>query len=128
MALRFDTGPAAWSEKTSPTPGRKIFVLVETGPDGFARFTSASSKRPGSGDWLEVKAAYATADNKVSAEVPFDRFYMEEKIAPKAEQVYREHSAARGERNAYANVRILKGVGVIEQVFVGDQPIAEAAR
>ena len=128
VALRFETGDTAWSEKAPAGYGKKIFALVETGPDGFARFTSASSKRPTGGDYLEAKSGYGAGDKHVRVEVPFDRFYMTEKLAPKAEQAYREHSAARGERDAYAIVRIHNGLGVIEQVFVGDKPLAEAAR
>ena len=128
VALRFEAGDAAWNEKDMASHGRKIFALVETGPDGFAQFTSASSKRPASGDYLEVKSGYSGGDNRVRVEVPFDRFYMEEKLAPIAEQVYREHSANRSERDAYAIVRIRNGLGVIEQVFVGEKPLAEVSR
>ncbi len=128
VALRFETGDTAWSEKEIASYGKKIFALVETGPDGFARFTSASSNRPAGGDWLEAKSGYSAGDKQVRVEVPFDRFYMAEKLAPKAEQVYRAHSANRGERDAYAIVRIRNGLGVIEQVIVGGKPLAEAAR
>lgn len=128
VALRFEAGDATWSEKEPSDHGRKIFALVETGPDGFARFTSASPNRPAGGDYLEAKASYPITDQHVGVQVPFDRFYMAEKLAPKAEQVYRAHSANRGERDAYALVRIRNGLGVIEQVFVGDKPLAEAAR
>ena len=128
VALRFETGDVAWDEKETAGYRKKIFALVETGPDGFARFTSVSSKRPASGDWLEAKSGYSAVTSHVRVEVPFDRFYMEEKLAPKAEQVYRDHSANGGERDAYAIVRIRAGLGVIEQVFVGDKPLAEAAR
>ena len=128
VALRFEAGDATWSEKEPANHGKKIFALVETGPDGFARFTSASSKRPEGGDWLEGKSSYSSSDKHVRVQVPFDRFYMEEKLAPKAEQAYREHSRNGGERDAYAIVRIRAGLGVIEQVFVGDKPLAEAAR
>ena len=128
VALRFEAGDAAWNEMDKPSHGRKIFALVETGADGFARFTTASLNRPAGGDYLEARSGYSAGDSRVPVEVPFDRFYMEEKLAPKAEQVYREHSAAGGERDAYAIVRIRAGLGVIEQVFVGDKPLAEAAR
>ena len=128
VALGFEAGDAAWSGKDKAGHDRKIFALVETGPDGFARFTSASPNRPASGDFLEAKSSYSAGDNRVRVDVPFDRFYMTEKLAPDAERVYREHSANRRERDAYAIVRIRDGLGVIEQVFVGDKPLAEAAR
>ncbi len=128
VALRFEAGDAAWSEKEPAGHDQTIFALVEIGADGFARFVSASPNPPASGDYLKAKSGYGSNDKQVQVQVPFDRFYMEEKLAPEAERVYREHSANRSERDAYAIVRIRDGLGVIEQVFVGDKPLSEAAR
>lgn len=128
VALRFDTNNAQWSEKLPAENGQKVFVIVEKGPDGFAHFTTASAQRPANGDYLEVKVTYIMGSEGVMVEVPFDRFYMEETVAPQAEAVYREHSTARSERDAYAMIRIRQGLGVIEQVYIGDKTLAAAAR
>jgi hypothetical protein len=128
VALRFDTNNAQWSEKVPAENGQKVFAMVEKRPDGFAHFTTASSQRPAAGDYLEVKVTYTMGGEGVMVELPFERFYMEETVAPQAEVVYREHSAARGERDAYAVIRVRQGLGVIEQVYMGDKTLAQAAR
>jgi repressor of nif and glnA expression len=59
---------------------------------------------------------------------------MEESVAPEAERIYQESlrnppygSDVRSVR-AHANIRILNGRGVIEQVFIGEKTLAEEAR
>jgi hypothetical protein len=51
---------------------------------------------------------------------------MEETKAPAAEKAYRE-SNRRGAQDAYVVLRVRDGAGVIENLFVGGKPIAEAA-
>ena len=57
-------------------------------------------------------------------ELPFERFYMEEELAPEAERVVRERSRG-GQRDAYIAVRVRSGSAVIEDLFVGGKPIRE---
>ena len=59
--------------------------------------------------------------------ISFDRFYMEERTAPAAEQAYRQNSR-RDSQNASVIVRIRGGRGVIENLLIGDVPIAEYVR
>ena len=47
-----------------------------------------------------------------------------EKLAPAAEQAYWQHSR-RQTNDAAAAVRVLNGAGVIENVYVGGEPIAQ---
>lgn len=128
VALRFDAGSAVWHGKEQLPYGTDVFVTVETGADGFAKLGEASLKRPASGDYLQVVANYGTNEGQLRVEFPFDRFYMEESIAPEAERVYREHSRKGDARDAFAMVRIREGLGVIEQVFVGEKTLGEAAK
>lgn len=128
VSLSFDAGSAAWNG-TEPLPwNAEIFVRVETGPDGFAKFGEATLSPPDGSDYLKVRSLYGSSGRSTGVEIPFDRFYMEETIAPEAEQVYREHNFRSSPRDAYSIVRIHKGRGVIEQVFIGDKTLAEAAR
>jgi hypothetical protein len=62
-------------------------------------------------------------------ELPFDRYYMEEHLAPAAEQAYWQNNR-RGQttQNAYALVRIRNDTGAIENLFVAGKPIVEFVR
>ena len=54
---------------------------------------------------------------------PFDRFYMEEKLAPEAEWASR-----RDKQGGVAVVRVWRGLGVIEDLELGGRPIRDVAR
>jgi uncharacterized membrane-anchored protein len=100
-----------------------VYVTLAEGPDGFVKFTGVSRERPVGQDYLKVKAGWSN-----SVQLPFDRFYMEETAAPAAERAYREHSRQGGAHDAYVIVRVRDGQGVIENLYVAGQPIAEFAR
>jgi hypothetical protein len=56
--------------------------------------------------------------------IPYDRFYMDEFDAPAAESAY--HKASRREkRTAHVVVRMRRGFGVLENLFIDDVPIQE---
>jgi uncharacterized membrane-anchored protein len=103
--------------------GATVYVTLAEGSDGFVKFTGVSRERPVGQDYLKVKTGWSN-----SVRLPFDRFYMEEKAAPAAERAYREHSRQGGARDAYVIVRVRDGSGVIENLYVAGQPIAEFAR
>jgi hypothetical protein len=53
--------------------------------------------------------------------MPFRRFYMDEDKAPEAERAV--WGGRRGQREASVSVRIRRGVGVIEELYIDDLPI-----
>jgi len=81
--------------------------------------------KPSSGNFLEVAIHYINheKDNQISANIslPFDRFYMREEIAPKAEKVLRARSGV----SVNAKLRVLNGKGVIEELMVGETPLSQ---
>lgn len=56
--------------------------------------------------------------------LPFDRFYMVETKASDAERAYWQNSR-RQKHQTYALIRVLNGYAIIENVIIGDQPIAD---
>jgi uncharacterized membrane-anchored protein len=63
----------------------------------------------------------------VRLQLPFDRYYAEEQLAPEIEQAYRANSR-RGEQKAFIAVRVRKGRGVLEELYIEDLPVAEYLR
>ncbi|HRT28869.1 MAG TPA: GDYXXLXY domain-containing protein [Kiritimatiellia bacterium] len=59
--------------------------------------------------------------------LPFDRFYMEEKLAPEAEKAYFDVNR-RDKQEGVAVVRVWRGLGVIEDIELGGRPIRDVAR
>ncbi len=104
--------------------GRKIFLTLKQGDDGFAEVSSVSLSRPKEGDFIQVKSSYAARSNRIGITWPFTRYYMEESAAPEAERVYRDR-ARRDSSAASVTVRVRRGFGVLEELYIEDLPIKE---
>ena len=105
----------------------KVYVTLEEGPDGFARFTGATIEPPVGRDYIKADSWGSYPAGKLTLRLPFDRFYMEESAAPKAEKAYREHSR-RGQQDAYVTIRVRNGFAVLENLYVAGKPITEFVR
>ena len=106
------------------TPGMYHAVLA-TNELGVARIARLAKEFPEEGGlYVNVrKERYRTLQN------PFNRFYMPEKLAPVAEDIYRE-STRRNATNSVVllAVRLHNGRGVVEDLLVDGTPMARAAR
>ena len=128
VALQFEQATAPVRHKQPVAYGQRVYAIIEKGQDGFAQFKEATTVRPSTGDYLHVPAGWMdTHNNTVPLVLPFDRFYMEETTAPQAEQAYREHSR-RSQQDTYVIVRVRNGRGVIENLYIGDVPMADFVR
>ena len=128
--LGFEQNQARWNGGTEAVPKSKAYALVEEGVDGFAVIRAVGPQPPKSGDYVKVEQVYrgwGTNSALVHFALPFDRFYMEETAAPKAERVYWQQGNRRGQtnHNAFATVRIRDGNAVLENLYVDGRPIAE---
>lgn len=118
-------GPAAWTNAEPLRSGQTVYVLLKEDAERFAEADRALSKPPAEGDYVAAYYRQSVSHNLIEVELPFNRFYMPEKLASRAEEVYREQARS---TNAWLAVRIKNGAGVIENVFVDERPLAEAAR
>ncbi len=108
----------------------KIYALMEIDEDGFAHFSDWSDERPDSGPYLETRylgknyrwnpATKKSNYRGIRIDIPFDRFYMDEAKAPRAEGITRN---ATRNKECWVEVRILDGKGVIEDVFAEGQSL-----
>ena len=106
--------------------GVRVYALLGEDEKGFAKVTALSLARPSDGPYLRARVQYPASD-RVSLELPFDRYYMEETKAPAAEDAYRQHSRSET-GNAYAIVRILGTQAVLEDLYVEGLPVKEILR
>jgi uncharacterized membrane-anchored protein len=103
--------------------GQKVFALIDTDANGYSKLGELCAVRPCGRQYLTVRVSQIYG-RTAYFDAPFDRFYMEESLAPAAEKVYREHTRT-SERDAYVTVRIRDGLGVIENLWVDGVPIQE---
>lgn len=116
------------------------YAVLEADPDGTARIadlvTDVKQLPPGK-DFLKVKYVYFEQDfdrkahtqKKTGVHVitlPFDRFYLNERLAPEAEQEVRE-STRRGK--AFVRVKIYQnGNFALDDLLVNGKPLLEQLR
>lgn len=106
--------------------GQKVYASIAVDEQGFAKFSDAVPSRPKSGPYILAKVRYPSG-SILTLELPFDRYYMEEKSAPRAEKIYREYSS-RDKQDAYILVRVKNGAAVVEGLYVGGRRIEEAVK
>ena len=118
IALRFD---AETGKGVNYEVDKTVWVQFETDAQGFAKVKQVSATPLNGDDVVEAVRRWG------SLSFPFDRYYMDEKSAPKAETAYRANST-RAHENAYATVRILNGHAALEELYIDDKPIREFLR
>ena len=125
VALRIENGLVPVADDVKLVRNQKVYAHIKEDEEGFAKIVSVGIERPDGDAYLQARvlSRYARG-NKVRLHLPFDRYYMDEKVAPAAETAYRRHSR-RGRRDTYVAVRIKSGFTVIEELYVGGKPILE---
>ena len=122
--------------------GRLLYVRIAADAEGFAK-PALASLTPLAGDdvitvdrWWKFHSTDTTRGWMLS--YPFNRYYLPEDMAPEAEKLYREANrpaggAAGDERSvrkipSYVTVRVLGGVGVLEDLYIDGKPVRQALR
>lgn len=126
VALRVEASKAIKPEGVNLKYGQKIYALIDVDEQGFAKISRITAQKPQGAAYLTAKVAYFSGA-EVNINLPIDRYYMEEKAAPQAEKIYREHNRT-DKKDAYVLVRIKDGFAVIESLYVGDQRIEEVLK
>lgn len=103
--------------------GQQVYAQIIVDKDGFAIVSQITTQKPDKGSYLSSQVRYTTG-KEVILDLPIDRYYMEEKAAPRAEKIYREHSR-QDKKDAYVTVKIKDGFGVVEGLYVGGQKIED---
>jgi len=103
------------------------YAMIATNEHGIATITTFETTRPeGEGTlYLRVK------NRGWSLESPFTKFYMPEKLAPVAEEIYREMAPRRGQETTNSvllAVRIHNGKAAVEDLLVNGTPMIHAAQ
>lgn len=112
--------------------GQKVFVTLKQDKNGFSSVDKLYPEKPDTDDFITATIQYIRPvgdKNDMNADLylPIDRYYMEEDIAPKAEEAYRRMNSRSntGSKNSYIKVRIKSGNPVIEELYLDNLPIRE---
>lgn len=107
------------SAMNQPAGGRKVWGQLKMGSDGLHHLEKITEQRPNHGDYVQLTLrperlrgrATEGRSSKTKVEWPFDRFFVNEKVAPKADAWLRENS--RGNKWVVAEARVLNGEVVL---------------
>jgi uncharacterized membrane-anchored protein len=125
ITLQFEADVKKFTDSTDFMATEEIFVTFETDSAGFAVPDEIFRTPPESGHYLRTTIDYVINyrnDHRVKFDLPFDRFYLEESKAFRAEQLYREAQRDTSQV-AYALVSIGQGQAVIKDVLINGKPI-----
>ena len=118
-------------EQPAPSPGvfkpdGDYYAMLKEDSNGFAQVEKLSATKVDGDNVVRVKMGYWSGGWQY-VHFPFNRLWVAEKLAPQAEQAYRENSR-RGKENAYVTVRVRNGDAALEQLYIDNQPLADYLR
>ena len=126
VALKVEANTAPKPQGLDVKYGQKVYAQLAVDEHGFAKVARITTQKPQGSTYVTATVSSPVRDG-VALDLPIDRYYMEEKSAPRAEQAYREHSG-REVQDAYVVVRIKDGFAVIEGLYVGGRRIEEVVK
>lgn len=129
VALRLEAEKIWYQPGPSPDtfkPDSEYYATLKEDENGFARVDKVSQTEISGDNVILVKMGYWSGGFQY-VRFPFDKLWVAEKIAPQAEQAYRENSR-RGKENAYVTVRVRNGDAALEQLYIDNQPLVEYLR
>ena len=121
VALDFEQSRFAGAIPEQLVAGSTAYATLELDDEGFAIIASVTPSPPDDGDYLTVHIERRSPDSARLA-LPFDRYYMEESLAPEAERAYRDLAVG---KQAWVEVRVRDGHAVLEELYLDDRPVRD---
>ena len=97
------------------------YAILDKDAEGIGRLKDVVFEKPEGTDYLKIQIGPAYRHGS-RVTWPFDRYYMEESKAPRAERLYQSRD---NNAKAHITVRIYKGTGVITGLYIDGIPIEE---
>lgn len=112
--------------------GQKVYVTITVNHDGYAQFDQISINKPVGQSYVTTQIRWPVYQKQgfYNIKNPFNRYYMNENKAMAAEMAYRRYNNKTDNetKDAYIIVRVLGGRGLIENLFLGEEPIEDYLR
>lgn len=127
MHLNYESNTAPLNKDGDIYPNQKIYAVLEIDSDGYAYFNKVHLSEPDipGSEYIELECDYYRRDQStIHLKLPFDRYYLNEKKASLADEVYRE-SVNSEKHKTHAVVRVKDGHAVLEEVYIDNTPILE---
>jgi len=122
LAVRPEQREVSMPVEMQLSPGTPVYATLATGTDGLATLTGLSLAPPAGGDFIRLKSSYVHG-GKAVIQWPFERFYLNEKLAPEADRWFAEN--IRSSQGILAEVRVLNGRAVLADLSLDGKPIRQ---
>ncbi|HEY3403989.1 MAG TPA: GDYXXLXY domain-containing protein [Ohtaekwangia sp.] len=129
ITLRFEAASVQVDDYKEWSNGEEVFAVLKNDSTNFAVIESISKTVPEGHDYIKTRIDYVSeyAPYTVRLTLPFERFYLEESKAPKAEDYYRQ-AQQDNSRDAFALVSVKNGHAALQDVMIDDRSIVEIVR
>lgn len=113
LAVRPDQDEAGIAKGAQLRAGQSVYASLQTTEDGLTTLHELHALPPTEGDYVRVIFNWES-DDKAKITWPFDRFYLNEALAPEADLWFAE--SIRDAKGIIAEVRIHHGLAVLENL------------
>jgi hypothetical protein len=112
---------------------RNGYVIFEINDDGYIEYKEVVNEKPSGGDYFRCNASRRRrwGDGERSDDyiksitiLDLDRYYMNEKLAPQAEEAF-QRAIADNKESCHLEIKFLKGVAVPTQLYIDNQRIED---
>ncbi len=104
--------------------GDELFLVIGKDSLGFAKIGGVETSAPTGQPYMKATVDYVYNDtsmvNPIVLRNPLNRFYLDEHQAPVAEERFNQRGVG---STAFAKVRVLNGLAVLEDVIVGEESV-----
>lgn len=123
VILNFDVARVPMPQAQTLRRGERVYAPLRVGKDRFAWLGTPQRERP-DGPHLEVRVQHYEGQ-QLWLQLPFDRYYLDEHLAPRAERAVADASRRRDRTpsRAYVAVKVHHGDAVLEELFIDDEPV-----
>ena len=102
--------------------GMTVYGRMTVGDDGLATIKSVEFVPPEDGESIELRVRYVNG-GQANVEWPFDRLYLNQRVAPEADKWFAEN--VRTSEGVIAEVRVRNGRAVLADLSLNGKPFRE---
>lgn len=122
LAVRPAQSEAPCDPEMDNRRGARAYAILEADAQGLAKVARLVPEPPASGDYVRVRQGWAY-EGKARFDWPFDRFYLNEELAPEADKWLAE--SLRDADGVIAEVRVLDGRAVLADLTLDGKSFRE---
>jgi len=130
IVLNYEEDSFESRQEDNWVPGSTVYVVIENNQEGYAKIAGLEKEEPTEEPHYiraEIKHIWGQDPVKVIIKYPFERYYMQEHMAPLAEELFRSLNRSNSDKDTiYSLVWVNKGKTALEKVLVNGVPIQDA--